>query len=202
MGVDCGGVIVKPLLCACVESSGEKKMVKIIGHQVLVLAVIVILSPNLASCVSYHLTHERAFNNLYFTCHVQNGSSSVQEDNLTFWINETDKTYILNLSTRASVKFNVIAFYLRPQYEGTFYCGEVEGQSSNGLGPFAGKSYLCFQCAVIEFSYSAVSIREVNKRSQIPVASKLMLGASKLASYHIMQIIPIANFAVIINCCS
>ena len=33
---------------------------------------------------------------------------------------------------------SVVSFKLQPQYEGTFYCGEVDGEKSNGVGPMAG----------------------------------------------------------------
>ena len=87
------------------------------------------------SGVSVNLSYLRLENDrFYLTCTVQNGS--IAPELLQFWINDTDLD-ITNKSDRISS--NIVAFDLEQRYEGTFYCGEIDGVHSDGLGPFAGK---------------------------------------------------------------
>ena len=95
------------------------------------------LTPFAVSGLYYNLTHERVGNEFYLMCHIQN--SSVSPEIVQFWINATEKIDILRRAKRVSLKFNIISFLLVPQYEGMFYCGEIDGEQSNGLGPFASK---------------------------------------------------------------
>ena len=103
------------------------------------IQVLLLLAPVLVSGsgVTFNLTHERIENTFYLTCNVQNGS--IDPTLVQFWINETEKIDIVSKADRVSWRYNIIAFDLEPQYEGTFYCGEADGEHSNGLGPFAGK---------------------------------------------------------------
>lgn len=97
---------------------------------------------------NYQLKYLRHRGNiLILQCTALNYSSA---ENASFWINETERIDILNglqvkdaaarISTE-DVMTNAVSFVLRPQYEGTFYCGEIDGESSNGLGPMAGDCY-------------------------------------------------------------
>lgn len=102
------------------------------------IKAILLLCPTLVSGVIFNLTHQRDENTFYLTCGVLNGT--IDPHNVTFWINETEKIDILRLGAeRVSWVYNIVAFKLEPQDEGTFFCGDVEGEESNGLGPFAGK---------------------------------------------------------------
>ena len=98
------------------------------------LQVLLALTPVLVSGVTFHLSYQRVDNQFYLTCDVNDGT--IQPE---FWINETEKTYILSKADRVSLRYSIIAFKLEQQYEGTFYCGEATAGQSNGLGPFAGK---------------------------------------------------------------
>ena len=90
------------------------------------------------SAVAYNLTYQRLRNNeLFLTC-----SNHSAKQNLSFWINETESIDIVNElpleHAAVYVTPSVVSFVLRPQYEGTFYCGKMDGNRSNGVGPMAG----------------------------------------------------------------
>ena len=104
------------------------------------------------SAVNFNLTYQRIGDNeLILSC-----SNHPEKQNLRFWINETEKIDIVNelpLEHAAVYMYvvqtvTVVSFVLRPKYEGTFYCGEKNGDRSNGVGPMAGKiaaptSFVC-----------------------------------------------------------
>ena len=86
----------------------------------------------------------RQMNELILVC---NSSSLDSNDNITFWINNTNKIDILHdlpaEYAAAKITMNMVSFQLQPQYEGTFYCGKnVMDEKNIGAGPFAGKTIL------------------------------------------------------------
>lgn len=90
----------------------------------------------------YNLTLVREKNDLRLTCHVINASTAKKKD-MHFWINKTDHIDIVHgiKSEDAAyrISHNVVSFKLQPKYEGTFYCGQVNGMfESAGIGPIAG----------------------------------------------------------------
>ena len=93
--------------------------------KVLLLSVVLLISGE-----AYNLTFEREFNTFELKCHAAETNST------TFWINETDRRYI---TETAGSRHSVISYKLERQNEGTFYCGEADGEHSNGQGPFTGK---------------------------------------------------------------
>ena len=97
--------------------------------------VVLLLTPVLVSGVTYNLTHHRAGNLFTLICTV---NGSIDATQVQFWINETEKINITGRAERVSWMYNIVAYKLEPQFEGTFYCGEIDGEQSNGLGPFAG----------------------------------------------------------------
>ena len=100
--------------------------------------VLLLTSTALVCGVTFELTHQRLGNTFYLTCAVQNGSTV--PGLMRFWLNNTGMDIFDIFEDAVQVSSNIINFKLVPQYEGTFYCGEVDGVGkSNGLGPFAGK---------------------------------------------------------------
>ena len=94
----------------------------------------------------FHLTYKRigklggSRNNLIFICKATGNYSSSQ--NFSYWINETEQIDILNGIPYEDAAVRVtegVAFYMQPQYEGTLYCGEMNGEKSNGVGPLIGR---------------------------------------------------------------
>ena len=62
----------------------------------------------------------------------------IAPDLVRYWINDTD-SIINNRATGLPQELrNSINFKLEPRWEGTLYCGDPDGEHSNGLGPFAG----------------------------------------------------------------
>ena len=51
----------------------------------------------------------------------------------------TEKIDIQSINSASKLYGNTVRFVLTPQHEGTFYCGERDGEKSEGLGPIAGK---------------------------------------------------------------
>ena len=84
----------------------------------------------------YVLEYFRHKNNITLHCKVANTSTT--EKNISFWINTTEKINIQSINSAYKLSGNRIRFVLTPQYEGTFYCGERDGESSEGLGPIVG----------------------------------------------------------------
>ena len=86
-------------------------------------------------------------NDLIFHCHVTGNYSS---QDFSYWINKTEQVDILNgiPSKYAAVRVSegAVFFNIQPQYEGTFYCGEMDGEKSNGVGPLIGMKFS--QCVV------------------------------------------------------
>ena len=89
---------------------------------------------------SFNLTYQGRGNYLTFYCKSTGNYSSSQ--NFSFWINATEQIDILNgiPPEDAAVRVTewVVYFNLQPQYEGIFYCGEMNGVKSNGIGPLIG----------------------------------------------------------------
>ena len=98
--------------------------------QAFLLSVLLISS---VSGVFYNLTFERELNSFELKCHAETNVNVMP----TFWINETDRVYITADKSIGS-RHSIISYILEPQNEGTFYCGEADGEHSNGVGPFAG----------------------------------------------------------------
>ena len=96
------------------------------------LPVIICISVQGICAEKYVLKYSRHQNKITLLCNVSNTSITV--NNVSFWINKTEKIDILSIK----ISDNRIRFVLTPQYEGTFYCGERDGESSKGLGPIAG----------------------------------------------------------------
>ena len=89
----------------------------------------------------FHLTYRKLkgnHNDLILYC----SSNSSLLQNFSFWINETEQIDILNGIPPEDIAVRMtegaVFFHLQPQYEGTFYCGEIDGEKSNGVGPIAG----------------------------------------------------------------
>ena len=100
-------------------------------------ALLLLLASKSVSAVSFLLTHDRDGNMFNLTCHVKNGS--ITSDAVQFWINETEKIDILTINPSVLRQVNTVSFELLPRYEGEFYCGEIDGEHSDGLGPFVGE---------------------------------------------------------------
>ena len=109
-------------------------------------------TPGVPCAANYQLTYNRVRGNeLRLMCQVSNTNGGCSEEqNLSFWVNETGKRIdIVNglPPEQAAVHIapSVVYFALRPQYEGTFYCGEMDGRRSSGLGPMAGELHSYIQ---------------------------------------------------------
>ena len=98
------------------------------------LPVIICISVQGICAEKYVLEYHRYQNKI--TLHCKNTSMTTK--NVSFWINTTDKIDIQNINSASKLFSNTIQFVLTPQYEGTFYCGERDGEKSEGLGPIAG----------------------------------------------------------------
>ena len=97
----------------------------------------------------FQLTYQRVRGNtLILQCTSPTNYTSTKY--VSFWVNNTEVIDILHglqpedaaLQITQGETENVISFVLRPQYEGTFYCGEIDGESSNGVGPMAGNNIM------------------------------------------------------------
>ena len=91
----------------------------------------------------YVLEYHRYQNDIILHCKVAN--TSMTANNVSFWINTTAKIDIQSINSAYKLFCNTIRFVLTPQYEGTFYCGERDGESSEGLGPIAGITTQCIK---------------------------------------------------------
>ena len=93
--------------------------------------------------VPFNLTFTRIGNNFTLTCETENATTT--PEGMHFWINETEQIDIAKTLNGSVHEGNVISFELVPQYEGTFFCGESDGEWSNGIGPFAGEIDMPFK---------------------------------------------------------
>ena len=94
----------------------------------------------------YVLEYLRYQNDIILHCKVTN--TSMTANNVSFWINTAEKIDIQSIDSSPKLFGNVIRFVLTPQYEGTFYCGERDGEKSEGLGPIAGITTQCIKVIV------------------------------------------------------
>lgn len=90
----------------------------------------------------YDLTIDREKNDLNLTCDAINASKTMCD----FWINTTERIIdiVHGISSEDAayvISNNTVSFKLQPKYEGTFYCGEINGNESAGIGPIAGNTH-------------------------------------------------------------
>ena len=120
------------------ERSSVKYNMRTVKYFLLLSAI---AASGVVSEANYLLTYRRLRDNeLFLFCSVW--GNHLAQQNISFWINETEKIDIVygihpdHAAVYATP--NLVSFILHPQYEGIFYCGEIYGNRSNGVGPMAG----------------------------------------------------------------
>lgn len=87
-------------------------------------------------------------NRLRLTCLENN---MVPQQDFSFWLNDTTTILDSDNFQYGSVTRNTAVVDIIPMYEGTFFCGRIDGQntdSSNGIGPVTGEENIILIMAV------------------------------------------------------